>query len=132
MTRYSLAFGLAVLGAPSAFGTVAAPVPRLMEWKVPAAPKAARQHDGGSYIEISASLHLEVAMRLEEGKGKGLFPPCYGADAYVVDAARRALGLPPYGLAAALALCPPEVRERVQQARLAAKMAPVPKVPHGG
>ena len=39
MTRYSLAFGLAVLGSSSAFATVAAPVPRLTEWKVPGAPK---------------------------------------------------------------------------------------------
>ena len=38
MTRYLLAFSLAALGASTAFATVAAPVPRLTEWKVPDAP----------------------------------------------------------------------------------------------
>jgi len=39
MTRYLLTFGLAVLGASSAFAIIAPPVPRLTEWKVPDAPK---------------------------------------------------------------------------------------------
>ena len=39
MTRYSLAVGLAVLGGSSTLATVAPPVPRLTEWKVPGAPK---------------------------------------------------------------------------------------------
>lgn len=39
MTRYLLIFGLAVLGATSAYAVIAPPVPRLTEWKVPDAPK---------------------------------------------------------------------------------------------
>ncbi len=39
MTRFLLTFGAAVLVVPSAFAVIAPPIPRLMEWKVPDAPK---------------------------------------------------------------------------------------------